>query len=526
MRPYRFSLTAAIVLSLACLLLLTWLLLSLISFKTAEQDLKSRKIEESRLLARTIALLLVPAVETGTVATAVEQLLAAVAPTSDLSAVTVVDREGRLLVGTGTDRYLLEVLQQGGEKFRFNAPDSALSRYVPLLRDGKKIGALRITVSLAAENERLSKSRALFIAYFVLDFVLLLGVGSWLVSRAVVTPIRRLVAATERIAAGDLSHGVHVPVMAETAALAESFNSMVSALREKREEVDRHVAALERVNSELQAAREETIRSEKMASVGILAAGMAHEIGTPLATVLGYAEIAQAEYGENRQLAGYLDKLTQEAQRIDRLVRELLNFARPSAPEREWLDIRLFLNDLLEMLTHQGAIKHLTTRLTVDDRLPKLFIDRDQLLQVVLNLILNARDAMAQGGELSLSAALTNRRAVERDTALQKNRPLIGRRRDDFNGTFASPFPDREGREEGCLLLTISDTGSGIPPEQLPKIFDPFFTTKEPGKGTGLGLAIVARTLDALGGRITVDSTLGEGTTFRIWLPLPSENMQ
>jgi signal transduction histidine kinase len=519
MSSRRFSLTFAIVSSLACLLLLTWILLSLISFKTAEQDLRTQKIEESRLLAATVAASFpVPFTPEGVAAT-MARLALHLSPGQGVLDVAVVDKDRQMLLGGPLDTPLRAILKGGDGRYHFSHGGRQLHRYAPIRQQGELVGAIRISVSLGAEYERLQRSRTLITAYFVLDFILLLFIGSGLITRVVVTPIRKLLTVTERVAAGDLTHSVPVQGSAEIAALAESFNSMVAALRHKREEVDRHVASLEQVNRDLQAAREETVRSEKMASVGVLAAGMAHEIGTPLASILGYAEILHDELGGEGDQADCLRRIEQEARRIDRLVRELLDFARPTQPEREWLNVRAFLADTLAMLVRQGALKNIATELTAPDDLPPLFIDRNQLLQVLLNLLLNARDAMPNGGNLRLAAECTEFSAEEA-WGVNPAGAAMGRRREDFGGVFSRAFPGEADAVVKCIRITMADTGSGIAPDQLTRIFDPFFSSKEPGKGTGLGLAIAARFVDSFGGRITVSSELGCGTTFMLWLPV------
>src|SRR6266571_1752816 len=283
MRPFKFSLTFAILASLASLLVLTWILLSLISFKTAEQDLYSSKNEEGRLLLASF-LYLLPAhpLSTPIDLTPADRYVTRLAAEKDFTGLTVIDRQGRVVYQRGerhgVDARLLATLRQGGESSAFAPNSRQLWRYAPLTDDGELVGAARLTLSLGGEQEKLQRSRHIFLAYFLLDFLLLLGFGAYLLSRLIVVPVRKLLAATERITAGDYSYKVHVPGSREIAELARSFNVMVEALRTKQHEVATYVESLETANRELQAAREETLRSEKLASVGLLGAGMAHEI--------------------------------------------------------------------------------------------------------------------------------------------------------------------------------------------------------------------------------------------------------
>jgi signal transduction histidine kinase len=255
---------------------------------------------------------------------------------------------------------------------------------------------------------------------------------------------------------------------------------MVVALREKRSEVEEKVSSLKRANEQITKARGEAIRSEKMASIGLLAAGMAHEIGTPLAAIIGYTGILSQELAQDAETADYLRRIEVESRRIDRIVRGLLDYARPKHKTREEVQLPPLMEKTLELLTIQGALRLLNCKIETEPGVPPVQGDADQLEQLLINLIMNAKDAMPTGGELRLVAR-------------------------------------REGDE---VLIEVIDNGEGISPERLPLIFDPFFTTKEPGKGTGLGLAIAARIADTLGGKITVESELGKGSRFVVRMPV------
>ncbi|RII27221.1 MAG: two-component sensor histidine kinase [Geobacter sp.] len=522
MKPIRINLTFAILASLACLLSLTWILLSIISFKTAEKDLLTQKNEEGRiLLSSFVNLVPLPLIRLNDASPAgifARRLVNERA----ITGLTVVNTGGGVMYRVTDkgemDAALAEALRTGAASSLFSSDGRLLYRYSPL-QDGPKIeGAARLTLSLAAERDRLARSRHLFLAYFIIDFLLLLGLGSFLLARIVVTPIRKLLAATERITAGDYSHMLHIPGCSEIVELSDSFNMMQMVLREKQEEVESHMHSLQKANVELQEAREETIRSEKMASVGLLAAGMAHEIGSPLSAIIGYAGILRDEMSHDPDRADYLRRIEQEAGRIDRIVRDLLNYARPSPPENERVDIAPFLGNVVDMLERQGVFKKVSLNLSIAEHLPMVCLDRHQLLQVLINLVLNARDAMPEGGVLELSAVADVMGTTPERSESASHFSVMGRRREDFGGVFRTPFPGGEDSAP-CLRIVVSDSGEGISPESLEKIFDPFFTTKEPGKGTGLGLSISASIIDSFGGRITVESAQGQGSRFTIWLP-------
>jgi signal transduction histidine kinase len=524
MRPFKFSLTFAILASLAFLLVLTWILLSLISFKTAEQDLFSSKNEEGRLLLASF-LNLLPArpLLTPIELTPADRFVARLAAEKDFAGLTLIDRQGRLVYQRGewnsVDARLLATLRQGGESSAFGQNSRQLCRYAPLTDRGELVGAVRLTLSLAGEQAKLQRSRHIFLAYFLLDFLLLLGFGSYLLSRLIVVPVRKLLAATERITAGDYSYKAHVPGSREVAELARSFNVMVEALRTKQLEVATYVDSLEEANRELQAAREETFRSEKLASVGLLGAGMAHEIGTPLAAIIGYVDILRDELGTDRVKSDYLRRIGAEAERIDRIVRELLDYARPRQAQLEAVDVAALLAATCTMLEGQGVLKGIDANLAFEEGLAPVQVDRHQLQQVLINLIINARDAMPQGGTLLIKTSQGSLGEIAEKSRVGQHRVGFGRRREDLSQLPHAPLKGVDSTIP-CVRIELSDSGSGIAPENLARIFDPFFTTKEPGKGTGLGLAICSRIIDSFGGKITVESAVGKGSRFVILLPL------
>jgi signal transduction histidine kinase len=320
----------------------------------------------------------------------------------------------------------------------------------------------------------------MLMAYFVLDFILLLGLGSFVLSRIVVNPINRLLAATERITGGQYGQRLSVSGSAELARLANAFNEMATALRDKDLQVTEQMTALEKANSDLRQAREETLRTEKMASIGLLAAGMAHEIGTPLASIMGYAELSAGEQPDNSAVQDYSRRISEDCSRIDRIVRGLLDFSRPRAMSNESADVRDVVLSTCELMAQQGAFKQLNLSIEIEDGLPPAGCDQHQLQQVVINLLLNSRDATPAGGSVAIRAC----------------------------------------RESDFIRLDVIDSGTGIPDDAMKHIFDPFFTTKPPGKGTGLGLAISGRIIEGFGGRIAAANNVGGGSCFSIWLPL------
>jgi hypothetical protein len=501
MAKVRLSLTVTILAFLTCMLLSAWLLFSALAFKTSANDLYSQKGEYGRTLLDVFAAQLpdvVPTFPEGMIQAASPPAVFAqkLADEGAFVRLSLLDANGKIIFTVGKEPgdiylpfsgYLQSrdrgvVLQGGG----------AVARVIPVVRNGVTVGRAGIVLSLTGENERLERSQKLYIAYFVIDFILLLGVGSYILSQIVVKPINRLLAATEKITGGHYGQQVRVSGSAELVRLAESFNDMSLSLLGKERQVSEHVAALEGANEELRQAREEAVHTEKMASIGLLAAGMAHEVGTPLASIMGYAELLSGEQPVNPVIQDYAQRISGDCSRIDRIVRGLLDFARPRGSAVEACDVNHLVSATLQLLAQQGAFKLIKVANQPGERLPMALVDPHKLQQVLINLILNSRDAMPGGGKLALRTMQDACPAFLRQTSC-------------------------------CLRLDVMDSGEGIPEEHLARIFDPFFTTKPPGKGTGLGLAISARIIEAFGGRITVKSTPGTGSCFTLWLPAQAE---
>lgn len=489
MISYRPSLTASIMAFLCFLLLLTWLLFSLLAFKTAANDLYAQKGEHARtLLAAFISQLPenLPSFPEGIIppdspaAVYVQKL----SDDAGFTRLTLLDGNGKVIFSAGregSDIYQpFSALPSLSDQSGLLPDGGGITHITPVIRNGVTVGKAGLLLTLSAEKERLNRTRQLLLAYFVLNFFMLLGLGSFILSRIVVNPINRLLSATARITGGQYGQALHISGSAELARLAESFNEMSATLQNKDQLVSQHVTALEKANSDLRQAREEALRTEKMASIGLLAAGMAHEIGTPLASIMGYADLVAAEQPEDRAIQDYAGRIAADCARIDRIVRGLLDYSRPHQACIETTDVRAVVRASLELLAQQGAFKGLQVKMSIVEGLPPAKADPHQLQQVLVNLLLNARDALAPGGTLKVAARPDQRR----------------------------------------LRIDLADNGAGISPEHIRYIFDPFFTTKAPGRGTGLGLAIAARIVEGFGGRITVVSNPGSGSCFTVWLLL------
>lgn len=294
----------------------------------------------------------------------------------------------------------------------------------------------------------------------------------------IVRPIDLLTRASERLARGSLEVEVPVKGAAEVRRLAQTFNDMARQLRADRAALEARLRELEATTRELEAAQEQVLRSARLASVGRLAAGVAHEIGNPLAAVLGLVELARDGDLDPRERDEFLGRIQKETERINTIIRDLLDFARQEPVE---VDATTNLAEVIEDAVQLVAPQKDTRKLVIQQRIeevPRVRGSADRLTQVVLNLLLNAADAMEGEGEIVIEAS----------------------------------------REEDVVRLVVSDTGPGIPEALLGELFEPFVTSKPVGQGTGLGLAVCHTIVERLGGTIAASNT-GSGARFEVRLP-------
>ncbi|MQA89886.1 MAG: HAMP domain-containing protein [Gemmatimonas sp.] len=337
-----------------------------------------------------------------------------------------------------------------------------------------------------------------------------------LLKRWMLKPLDRIGQSAEAIASGDYELRVPEEGPAEIASVARVLNLLTDQLLQNQGRLAENVRSLDETNQRLTDAHRELVQSEKLASLGQLAAGVAHEIGNPLGAMLGYISLLKRRGGETEILEG----LDREARRIDRIVRGLLDYARPTSSHREPLDVNGSVYRVLELLRGQGWLAEVDVRLDFGPDLPPVMGDPHRLDQVFVNLLRNAETAMEGKGKVTIMTR------VER---YSPDRPAPVRRADDPPGVNYSHLRRALGgsvraaptleRNREVVRIVVIDSGPGIPDDRLGSVFDPFFTTKRLGEGTGLGLAIVAGTVADLGGRVEVSSSQAGGATFNVWLP-------
>lgn len=444
----------------------------------------------------------------------------------------IASKKPELVNRRSTDPFLEKAVQAGELSAEIEKSGSFLSAnykkmklYSPLWHQGKVVGGIQMEVPILDLIMNLLESKKIILITIISDAFVLIIFGSFLLSRVLVNPIKDLVRLTKRISDGDFSQSLEVTSKNEIGQLMESFNRMIERLKENQESLGNYLESLESTNKQLKEAQEELIRTEKLASIGRFAAGVAHEVGNPLGAILGYTSILRKEGIGREESEDYMKRIEREIERINKIVRELLDFARPSKFEIREVEINKIVESTLSLLSYQKNFKNIQTQLDLQSDLPLIKGDEPQLSQVFINIILNAIDAMPDGGILQIQ---TKGHVIEYLSGDRSQRMYPPRRRSDPMESDYSHLRGRHpyiaglskfSRGDRLVQVRITDTGSGIKKEDLENIFDPFFTTKAPDKGTGLGLSISLRIVESLGGEIRVESEEGKGTSFEIYFP-------
>jgi signal transduction histidine kinase len=363
---------------------------------------------------------------------------------------------------------------------------------------------------------------AIYVIVLLLCDVAIFAVfGHILITKRVLNPIDQLVESAEGIAHGNLSVSLPPAETEEMARLGQALNHMAQRFINDQERLSANILSLDETNRLLTEARDAMVHQEKLASAGRLGAGIAHEIGNPLGAILGYLGLLHKYIPEERR--EMLSSAEKEAHRIDRIVRGLLDYARPHEARSQSLDVNQVINDTVELVSTQGKFKLVKLDVALGDDLPAVNGDRYQLQQVIVNLLVNAADALEGRAEPVVSVrtfARTHRPEPELRKRRKDDPPTLNyahRRR--LHATSLSLQTDPGTPGSTVVEIVVSDNGPGIPAELVDQIFEPFVTTKELGKGTGLGLAVCSRLIEGMGGSIRADSSESAGATFRVVLP-------
>jgi two-component system NtrC family sensor kinase len=515
-----YGLKTGIIATLVFVLVLAMLLLDIVMIKMAEQDMINAEKRKGLLLLRSVEQTLTSASESDiephmNTSSPFFRGLPQILDKTDLSALVIVGLSGTPVFETPmgkADKRALSVLAMQSINMDKDVSDLStwgilpflplkrgyLALATPIRYKNRVIGAASLQIPLGGMYSTIRASQKIVLFYILLNTLFLTLFGFYLLYRSVIRPINRLVKRAEEFKEGEpfvlASNASHN----EFGRLSRALNLTLRGLEDSKAELRESIKSLEKTNQELTQAQEEIIRSEKLASIGRLASGVAHEIGNPIGIVLGYLDLLKGTDLKIDERQDFIDRIEKEIDRINKTIRNLLDFSRPSKGEVKAVSVHQIIADMMDMLTPQPMMSDINLVVHQGAVQDTVLADPDKLKQVFLNIVMNAVDAMAtnpppgdsDGKHLSITTSL-----------VKENRP-------QHSGTTATVHVD------------CADNGLGIPAEDLGRIFDPFYTTKEPGKGTGLGLSVSLRMIADMGGDITVNSKTGKGTTLTVILPI------
>ncbi len=388
-------------------------------------------------------------------------------------ATNVIDQDGNRAIGTSASEEVSQHVLKEGKPWADRAKvlsDWYITAYEPITDIfNSRVGMLYVG-ALEAKYLDVRKQAIVMFALITVAGVMLAFILGWFLTGMIMRPVNGLIRASIDISNGNFSPNIEPISKGDMGLLQRKFLKMTQALQERDQRQKEESESV-------------LIQSEKHASVGKLAAGVAHEINNPLTAVLTFTHLILRRKDLDEELRDDLETIKNQTERVRKIVKSLLDFSRQSRLNPKPLDLNRQIDSSIKLLTNQSLIKGIELSFTGAKGLPMFSLDRNLCQSVWINMIINALDATEPGDTIEVST--------------------------------------RQAEENGIMgaEITIKDTGSGIEPEIMDKLFDPFFTTKEVGKGTGLGLAVSAGIIGRHNGTIRVASTLGEGTHFTIWLP-------
>jgi two-component system NtrC family sensor kinase len=383
----------------------------------------------------------------------------------------VMDQNGERAIGTQVSAEVHEQVLDKGERWvdrAFVVNTWYITAYEPIRNiAGDVIGILYVGLQEQRFVDMKKNATLMFLGITVMG-----AIGSLIIAYFLATdlmkPIRLLVVASQELSKGNFSYRIEPVSQNELGELEKTFNFMASSLKERDDELKEQT-------------QRQLIQSEKLASVGRLAAGVAHQINNPLTGVLTYSSLLLRKKPEDDPEREDLQVIVDETMRCREIVKDLLGFSKQTEPQKQAVDINGIIKHALGLTKNQALLNRVKVITELHDQLIQIVVDGVQIQEVFLNIILNAIDAMPKGGELRITTDM---------------------------------------KDDQFVQIRFADTGSGISPENLDKIFDPFFTTKDASKGTGLGLAVVYGIIEKHRGKIWMESEVDRGTTCIIDLPV------
>lgn len=409
-------------------------------------------------------------------------------------ATNVKNKDGKYAIGTRVSEEVYNNVISKGERYigeAFVVNSWYISAYQPIKDyEDKTVGILYVGLLKKPYNDLLMKTILIFcvVAIIVINFIYIVAL---FIARKISAPLKQIEEVARKIAEGDYSYEFKLKrAPREVESLASSLNNMAKELEKEQKELEEWATKLENKveerTQEIKKIHGQLFRSEKLASLGKLAAGVAHEINNPLTGVLTNASLLLEDFEKDDPRKEDVQVVVNETIRCREIVKRLLDFSRQTKPQKKQTDVNTLIDNIILLVRNQTSFRNIQIEKILDGKLPQIMADPDQIQQVFINLILNAADVMPKGGKLILE-------------------------------TKVIPIKD-------FIEIRITDTGTGIPEELRTRIFDPFFTTKE--NGTGLGLALSYGIVEQHGGTINLESKIGKGTTFIIHLPVISQESE
>lgn len=393
----------------------------------------------------------------------------------------VLTTEGNRAIGTRVSKEVKEHVLGKGEKWTgraFVVSDWYITAYEPI-EDilGNRVGMLYVGILEEQYIDIQKKALTVLVAITMVGMLLAVGLGYFLADK-IMKPVNQLIRASQQVSEGNLSPEIGPISKDEIGILQKTFKSMVVSLedRDKRGKAE---------------SENQLLQSEKQASVGRLAAGVAHEINNPLTGVLTYTHMLLRRKDLGDDVRSDLETIAKSTDRVRKIVKGLLDFSRQTKLDMEPTDVNRLVSSSVAIMENQALVKGVGLNFEPGESLPMATLDRSQIQSVLFNMIINAFDATEPGDRINIYTA----------------------------SGLSTSEPGQKGVE-----ITIADNGCGIPPDNLDKLFDPFFTTKEVGQGTGLGLSVSLGIVERHKGTIRVQSEPGKGTRFFIWLPVEKQH--
>lgn len=456
--------------------------------------------EDERIFAETLALAVSRNIRRGGTTEELKELLDDLLSRPGLVAVAIYDPDGQPVasnVAPGAPAPVLDEAVRTTLATRlavsaFLATDGGqvLRHIQPFRWPGRRTGAIEVRQTLSQMEGEFHRavresvlSRLVVLALFVLTVV---GLTRWHIGR----PIRALIAGARAVGRGDLAQRIAVKRRDEIGQLAEEFNRMAGNLQAAHDE-------LLRQNEERLRLEQEVHQAQKLAEVGMLAAEVAHEIGTPLNIISGRAEVLDRLLPPPRTERRHLDVILKQTERISNIIRALLDYTRPRRPALKAESVLPILGRVADFLLERSRRRNVRIQMDLPVGLPRVLGDADSLQQLFLNLLMNALDASPPGGVITVSAGPEPRLPPEGRARIVRGKA-----------------------EQPCLTVHVLDSGKGMTAEQLDHVFEPFFSTRTGGQGTGLGLPIVEEIIRAHRGEVELQSVPGRGTEALVRIPL------